>query len=169
MWPDARPPLALIPQPLLNSKPSSPSSSHLRHLLLHRLRGPASGLRLGSTTPWLACPPGIPSRWPLRSARRRYSSPCPTSGTSTQVLLPTGHLPAISHFSFPRYPTPSSIVVGDGSLLPVFGTGSTKLPHSLFLNNILVSPQIIKNLISVRQFTIDNNCSVEFITLLVVL
>jgi hypothetical protein len=26
----------------------------------------------------------------------------------------------------------------------------------------LVSPQIIKNLISVRQFTTDNNCSVEF-------
>jgi hypothetical protein len=68
----------------------------------------------------------------------------------------------LSHFTFPRYPTPSSIVVGDGSLLPVVGTGSTELSHSLFLNNILVSPQIIKNLISVRQFTIDNNCSVEF-------
>jgi hypothetical protein len=25
-----------------------------------------------------------------------------------------------------------------------------------------VSPQLIKNLIYVRQFTIDNNCSVEF-------
>jgi hypothetical protein len=42
------------------------------------------------------------------------------------------------------------------------GTSSTELPHSLFVNNILVSPQTIKNLISVRQFTIDNNCSVEF-------
>jgi hypothetical protein len=68
---------------------------------------------------------------------------------------------SLSHFSFPQYPTPS-IVVGDGSLLPVVGIGSTELPHSLFLNNILVSPQIIKNLISVRQFTINNNCSVEF-------
>jgi hypothetical protein len=62
---------------------------------------------------------------------------------------------------FPRYPTPS-IPVSNGSLLFVVGTGSTELPHSLFLNNILVSPQIIKNLISIRQFTIDNNCSVEF-------
>jgi hypothetical protein len=44
----------------------------------------------------------------------------------------------------------------------VVGTSSTELPHSLFLNNILMSPQIIKNLISVHQFTIDNNCSVEF-------
>jgi hypothetical protein len=32
----------------------------------------------------------------------------------------------------------------------------------LRLNNILVSPQIIKNFISIRQFTTDNNCSVEF-------
>jgi hypothetical protein len=31
----------------------------------------------------------------------------------------------------------------------------------LRLNNVLVSPQLIKNLISVRQFTI-NNCTVEF-------
>jgi hypothetical protein len=33
---------------------------------------------------------------------------------------------------------------------------------SLHLNNVLVSPQLIKNLISVRQFTIENRCSVEF-------
>jgi hypothetical protein len=32
----------------------------------------------------------------------------------------------------------------------------------LCLNNVLVSPQIIKNIIYVRHFTIDNNCSVEF-------
>jgi len=32
----------------------------------------------------------------------------------------------------------------------------------LHLNNVLVAPHIIKNLISVRQFTIDNCCSVEF-------
>jgi hypothetical protein len=67
-----------------------------------------------------------------------------------------------------RYPAPSSIIVGNSSMIPVTATGTTELPHSLRLNNILVSPQIIKNLISVRQFTTDNNCSVEF-DLLVVL
>jgi len=36
------------------------------------------------------------------------------------------------------------------------------LPGSLRLNNVLVSLSLIKNLISVRQFTSDNNCSVEF-------
>jgi hypothetical protein len=68
----------------------------------------------------------------------------------------------LSHIFSPWYPTPSSIVVSNGSLLPIVVIGSTALPHSLFLHNILVSPQIIKNIISVCQFTIDNNCSVEF-------
>ena len=36
--------------------------------------------------------------------------------------------------------------------------------NSLRLNNVLVSPQLIKNLISVRQFATDNNCSVEFVS-----
>jgi hypothetical protein len=58
--------------------------------------------------------------------------------------------------------TLSSIVVGNGNLLPVTSTGSTLLPHQLTFNNVLVSPNLIKNLISVRQFTTDNNCSTEF-------
>jgi hypothetical protein len=60
---------------------------------------------------------------------------------------------------------PSSIIVGNGSLLPITSTGSysfTTPRRSLVLNHVLVSPSIIKNLISVRCFTIDNNCSIEF-------
>src|SRR6185503_12745261 len=72
------------------------------------------------------------------------------------------HSDILSHTSPMRYPTTSSIVVGNGSLLPVTSTGATVLHPSLHLNNVLVSPQLIKNLISVRQFTTDNNCSVEF-------
>ena len=41
-------------------------------------------------------------------------------------------------------------------------TGDAVLPGTFRLNNVLVAPNIIKNLISVRQFTTDNNCSVEF-------
>jgi hypothetical protein len=55
-----------------------------------------------------------------------------------------------------------SIIVGDDTRVPVTSTGSTQLPHNLHLNNVLVAPNLIKNLIFVRQFTIDNNCSVEF-------
>jgi len=69
---------------------------------------------------------------------------------------------SLSFLSRPRYPFPSSIVVGNGSLLPVTATGATHLSDSLSLNNVLVSPKLIKNLISIHQFTTDNNCSVEF-------
>jgi hypothetical protein len=55
-----------------------------------------------------------------------------------------------------------NIIVSDGTRVPVTSTGSTQLPHNLHLNNVLVAPNLIKNLIFVRQFTIDNNCSVEF-------
>ena len=65
-----------------------------------------------------------------------------------------------THNFISRYP--SSIVVGNGSLLPVTSTGTATLPGPFSLNNVLVSPSLIKNLISVRQFTSDNNCSVEF-------
>jgi len=74
----------------------------------------------------------------------------------------TSQSSSLSHILPLRYPTPSSIVVGNGSIMPITATGSTELSSSLRLNNVLMSPQLIKNLISVRQFTIDNNCSVEF-------
>ena len=81
------------------------------------------------------------------------------SGATSHV---SSHSDSLSHTTSSRYPTPLSIVVGNGSLLPVTSTGSTVISLSLRLNNVLVSPQLIKNLIYVRQFTIDNNCSVEF-------
>jgi len=62
----------------------------------------------------------------------------------------------------PYTSSPSHIVVGNGNLLPVTSTGVTSFPHNLRLNNVLVSPGLTKNLVSVRQFTSDNNCSVEF-------
>ena len=57
---------------------------------------------------------------------------------------------------------PSSIVVGNGATLPVVGTGYSTLPGPFRLNNVLLAPDIIKNLLSVRQFTTDNHVSVEF-------
>jgi len=71
------------------------------------------------------------------------------AGILSTSFAPSGH-------------SPSSIIVGNGNLLPVTAIGNTVLPHKLHLNNVLVSPDLIKNLISVRQFTTDNNCSVEF-------
>ncbi|GKC42874.1 ribonuclease H-like domain-containing protein [Tanacetum coccineum] len=58
-----------------------------------------------------------------------------------------------------------SVSVGDGHAIPVTNTGHSILPTSvrpLHLNNVLITPHIVKNLISVRQFVRDNNCTIEF-------
>jgi hypothetical protein len=57
---------------------------------------------------------------------------------------------------------PSSIVVGNGSALPVTSVGDSALPGLFYLNNVLVTPDIIQNLLSVHRFTTDNWCSMEF-------
>ncbi|GJZ44585.1 ribonuclease H-like domain-containing protein [Tanacetum coccineum] len=59
----------------------------------------------------------------------------------------------------------TSIVVGNGATIPVTNSGHSILPslhRPLYLQNVLVTPHIIKNLISVRQFTRDNKCTIEF-------
>ncbi|GKC90102.1 ribonuclease H-like domain-containing protein [Tanacetum coccineum] len=58
-----------------------------------------------------------------------------------------------------------SVSVGDGHSIPVTNAGHSILPTSvrpLHLNNVLIIPNIVKNLISVRQFVRDNNYTVEF-------
>ena len=59
------------------------------------------------------------------------------------------------------------VVVGNGSTVPVTTSGHSSLPsffpnRPLHLRHVLVTPNIIKNLISVRQFTTDNHCIVAF-------
>ncbi|KAJ9564021.1 hypothetical protein OSB04_009181 [Centaurea solstitialis] len=67
-----------------------------------------------------------------------------------------------------HYLTPCNsnfIQVGNGDMVPARYIGHCTLPYSsypLYLNNVLVSDKLIKNLISVRRFTIDNSVSVEF-------
>jgi hypothetical protein len=61
----------------------------------------------------------------------------------------------------PPHPScPSSIMVGDGSCLPVTSVGSSLGPFRL--SDVLVAPQMVHNLLSIRQFTADNSCTVEF-------
>jgi hypothetical protein len=62
------------------------------------------------------------------------------------------------------FPSPySSITIGDGSTIPVTCTGHSTIPNSNFLlHNILIVPSLIKNLISVHQFTHDNQVILAF-------
>jgi hypothetical protein len=57
---------------------------------------------------------------------------------------------------------PSSIVVGNGSTLPVTSVGDSILPGPFYVNDVLVASHITHNLLSVRRFTTDNSCSIEF-------
>jgi hypothetical protein len=78
------------------------------------------------------------------------------SGASSHVAANPGIVtPSVSPF-------PTSIVVGNGATLPVVGTGCTIIPGPFRLNNVLLAPGIIKNLLSVRQFTTNNQVSIEF-------
>jgi hypothetical protein len=57
---------------------------------------------------------------------------------------------------------PSSIIVGNGSSLLITSVGDLVLPGPFYLNNILLTPDMVQSLISFRRFTTDNWCSMEF-------
>jgi hypothetical protein len=78
----------------------------------------------------------------------------PTTPLPLQARSPAPMPPHSSH--------PSSIVVGHGSTLPVTSVGASVLPGPFYHNNVLVAPHITHNLLSVRCFTTDNSCSIEF-------
>ncbi|WVZ93018.1 hypothetical protein U9M48_039041 [Paspalum notatum var. saurae] len=77
----------------------------------------------------------------------------------------TSHMPSSDGILLSRTPPYySSITVGNGTSIPVIAQGHSLLPasSSVFnLNNVLV-PSLVRNLLSVHQFTRDNSCSVEF-------
>jgi hypothetical protein len=73
--------------------------------------------------------------------------------------------PSVSNISIPHSlnsATPSSIIVGNGSTLPVTSVGDSVIPGPFHLNNILLAPDIVQSLLSIRRFTTDNWCSMEF-------
>jgi hypothetical protein len=128
---------------------------HLSHCLELRLHSHLHGLRgLQSGT----CSPSLA---PLV----RWSSPTPTpppvadSGASGHTTpypctIHSSHPPSSAH--------PPSIIVGNGSILPITSVGDSVLPRPFYLNEILVAPNLVQNLLFVRRFTTDNSCSMEF-------
>lgn len=109
--------------------------------------------------------PGHPTHLPY--AFRTMSLPNPTTGAWNMDTGASSHLNASVNslsniFNTCMYP---SVSVGDGHNIPVTNTGRSILPtpsRPLYLNNVLITPHIVKNLISVRQFVCENNCTVEF-------
>jgi hypothetical protein len=73
--------------------------------------------------------------------------------------------PHPGHIFSPRPPSlahPSSIVVGNGSALPITSVGDSVLPGPFYLNDVLVASDLARSLLSVCCFTTDNSCSMEF-------
>jgi hypothetical protein len=57
---------------------------------------------------------------------------------------------------------PLSIIVGNDFSLPITSVGDSVLLGPFYLNNILLAPDMVQSLLSVRRFTTDNWCSMEF-------
>lgn len=84
------------------------------------------------------------------------------TGASSHMTGDQGNLPK---FSSPLLHNSSHVIVGNGSALPILGSGSTHLhaPHPKFLlHNVLYTPKLVQNLVSIRKITRDNVCSIEF-------
>jgi hypothetical protein len=73
--------------------------------------------------------------------------------------------PSVGNISTPRplnSSNPSSIIIGNGSSLPVTSVGDSVLSEPFYLNNILLPPDMVQSFLSVRHFTTNNWCSIEF-------
>lgn len=84
------------------------------------------------------------------------------NGASSHMTGNQGNLPIYCPSSLCNS---QHIIVGNGSTLPILGTGSTTLtsPNRTFtLQLVLHTPDLVANLVSVHKFTRDNLCSVEF-------
>jgi len=80
------------------------------------------------------------------------------TGATSHMTANGGNLTSYSNIS-------NNITVGSGHNIPVIGCGNALVQnpqYPLTLNNVLHAPKLIKNLVSVRKFTIDNEVSVEF-------
>jgi hypothetical protein len=75
------------------------------------------------------------------------------SGASNHTTLDASNLTSVRP---PTSTDPSSIVVGNGSALPITSVGDSALPNPFYLNHVLITPDIIQNLLTVRHFTTDN-------------
>lgn len=148
-WPQYPPPYwnypaGPAPQGVMQTRPSTPQQQQEAHMVANQYQ-PTRDFSDMFSTMSLAEPT---SNWYM------------DSGASSHISSTPGNLQSVVNLS-----TGNSIVVGNGSSIPIHCSGNTFVPTNykpLHLKNVLVAPEIVKNLISVRRFTKDNWCSVEF-------
>ena len=161
MWPGPRPSSLPHPQALLAGAQQQPQQ--LPHALL---TGAQQGwaVHLGNQQ-WTLPPPSLyspavaPPGWDASSLASNFQTmslqqPPQSnwyfdSGATNHMTSDAGILTTPSP---PPSSFPSNIVEGNRNLLPVTSTGVTTFTYHLHLNNVLVSPDLIKALFSWRNF-----------------
>jgi hypothetical protein len=81
------------------------------------------------------------------------------SGATNHTTPHPGHISSPRPLSLAHL---SSIVVGNGYVLPVTSVGNSVLPRLFYLNDFLVTPNLVQSLLYVHHFTTDNSYSKEF-------
>jgi hypothetical protein len=81
------------------------------------------------------------------------------SGATHHTTLSVGNISTLRPLTSSN---PSSIIVGNDSSLLITSVGDSVLPGPFYLNNILLAPDMVQSLLSIRRFTTDNWCSMEF-------
>jgi hypothetical protein len=135
---------------------------------------PLSGLQqplYQQATPSPGWNPWLGASWDQQSLTNSFSSmalhPPPTLVQDWVADSDVTHhtTPSVGNISTLRplaSSNPFSIVVGNGSSLSITSVGDSVLPGPFYLNNILLAPDMVQSLISIRRFTTDNWCSMEF-------
>jgi hypothetical protein len=139
-----------------------------------------SGFAFASPSPWTSTPAA--SSWPMSpatptsglvgwdaAAMAAFQTPTLTPPMGPEWIADTGATyhttpnPGIlTSVRPPSSSLPSSIMVANDSCLPVTSVGAAGPPGSFRILDVLVAPSLVHNLLSIRWFTADNSCSVEF-------
>jgi uncharacterized membrane protein YgcG len=142
--------------------------------------GAQPGFTVASPSPWTpsaatssyptppATPPSGLVGWDA-TALAAFQTPTLTPPLGPEWITDTGATyhttPDPGILTFVRPPPsslPSSIMVANGSCLPVTSVSAAGPPGSFRMPDVLVAPSLVHNLFSVHRFTTDNSCSVEF-------
>lgn len=130
------------------------TASSQSHQLTLCARATSGGIFHSGAQLWHFWPPAAPSQihWPTR-----YSMPPLEPPTWRRIQVSCIPLLIIAVLFFEH------LIVGNGSHFSVTTSGNSFLPHTYFiLSNTLVAPSLVKNFVSVRQFTHATFCSIEF-------
>jgi hypothetical protein len=97
--------------------------------------------------------------WDQQSLANSLSTIALTHLVVTDCIIqnhPTSNVSNLTSVLPPTSTDPSSIIVDNGSSLLVTSVGDSALSNLFYLNNVLITLDIIQNLLSDRRFTTYN-------------